>query len=60
MAIETNAGELMKPEKRSCIKLNSIYNENCLDTMAKMPDNFIDMTVTSPPYDEVDPIVRTG
>jgi len=34
-----------------CIKLNSIYNENCLDTMARMSDNFIDMTVTSPPYD---------
>ena len=30
--------------------INKIYNENCLDTMAKMPDNFIDLTVTSPPY----------
>ena len=33
------------------MKVNKIYNENCLDTMAKMPDNFIDLTVTSPPYD---------
>jgi DNA modification methylase len=33
--------------------LNKIYNENCLDTMARMPDNFIDLTVTSPPYDEM-------
>ena len=32
------------------IVLNKIYNENCLDTMAKMPDNFIDLTITSPPY----------
>jgi len=32
------------------MKLNTIYNENCLDTMARMPDNFIDLTVTSPPY----------
>lgn len=32
------------------MKTNKIYNENCLDTMAKMPDNFIDLTVTSPPY----------
>jgi site-specific DNA-methyltransferase (adenine-specific) len=32
------------------MKLNTIYNEKCLDTMAKMPDNFIDLTVTSPPY----------
>lgn len=31
--------------------VNKIHNENCLDTMAKMPDNFIDLTVTSPPYD---------
>ncbi len=28
-----------------------IYNENCLDTMARMPDNHIDLVVTSPPYD---------
>lgn len=33
--------------------LNTIYNENCLDTMAKMPDNFVDLTVTSPPYDNL-------
>ena len=32
------------------MEINKIYNENCLDTMAKMPDNFIDLTVTSPPY----------
>ena len=34
-------------------KINKIYNENCLDTMAKMPDDFIDLTVTSPPYDNL-------
>jgi DNA modification methylase len=33
------------------MEINKIYNENCLDTMTKMPDNFIDLTVTSPPYD---------
>ena len=31
--------------------INKNYNENCLDTMAKMKDNFLDLTVTSPPYD---------
>lgn len=31
--------------------VNKIHNENCLETMAKMPDNFIDLTITSPPYD---------
>lgn len=35
------------------MELNKIYNESNLDTMAKMPDNFIDLTVTSPPYDNL-------
>jgi len=35
------------------MEINKIYNENCLDTMARMPDNFIDLTVTSPPYDDL-------
>lgn len=33
------------------MELNKIYNENCLDTMARMPDGFVDLVVTSPPYD---------
>jgi site-specific DNA-methyltransferase (adenine-specific) len=33
--------------------INKIFNENCLDTMAKMPDCFIDLTITSPPYDNL-------
>ena len=35
------------------MEVNKIYNENCLDTMARMPDGFIDLTVTSPPYDNL-------
>ena len=35
------------------MKLNTIYNENCLDTMVRMQDNFIDLTLTSPPYDNL-------
>lgn len=35
------------------LKLNHIYNEDCLDTMKRMPDGFIDLTVTSPPYDNL-------
>jgi DNA modification methylase len=35
------------------MELNKIYCENCLDTMKRMPDNFIDLTVTSPPYDDL-------
>lgn len=30
-----------------------IWNESNLDTMARMPDNCIDLTVTSPPYDNL-------
>ena len=35
------------------MEVNKIYNENCLETMAKMPNCFIDLTVTSPPYDNL-------
>lgn len=35
------------------IELNKIYNENCLVTMSKMPDGFVDLTITSPPYDNL-------
>ena len=35
------------------IEINKIYCENNLETMAKMPDDFIDLTVTSPPYDNL-------
>tara|TARA_R110000823_G_scaffold305026_1_gene426845 strand:+ start:121 stop:915 length:795 start_codon:yes stop_codon:yes gene_type:complete len=39
--------------KGDCLEVNKNYNENCLDTMARMEDNFIDLTVTSPPYDNL-------
>lgn len=29
---------------------NKIYNEPCLVTLKKMPDNFLDCVITSPPY----------
>ena len=35
------------------MEINKCYNENCLDTMARMPDGFVDLTVTSPPYDNL-------
>ena len=35
------------------IEINKFYVENCLDTMTRMPDNFIDLTITSPPYDNL-------
>jgi len=30
-----------------------LYNENCTDTMSRMKDDYIDLTVTSPPYDNL-------
>jgi len=35
------------------VEINRIYNEDCMKTMARMPDDFIDLTVTSPPYDNL-------
>jgi len=35
------------------MKINYIYAEDCLITMSKMQDAFIDLTVTSPPYDSL-------
>ena len=35
------------------MELSKIYNENCLDTMARMGDGVLDLTVTSPPYDDL-------
>lgn len=40
-------------QKERIMEINKCYNENCLDTMAKMPDCFVDLTVTSPPYDNL-------
>jgi len=39
-----------KEKKNSKIKLNKIYNESCLKTLKRIPDNFIDLVITSPPY----------
>jgi len=35
------------------LELQKIYNENCLVTMGNMPDKFIDLVITSPPYDDI-------
>ena len=34
------------------LETNRNYNESNLETMARMPNAFVDLTVTSPPYDE--------
>ena len=35
------------------MEINKVYNEDCLVTMGKMPKEFIDLTITSPPYDNL-------
>lgn len=35
------------------IELNKLYNEDCLITMGNIESNFIDLTLTSPPYDNL-------
>mgnify|MGYP003405480985 CR=1 FL=1 len=32
------------------MNLNTIYNEDCLETMKRMPDKSIDLVLTDPPY----------
>jgi DNA modification methylase len=32
------------------IELNKIYNEPCLETLKRMPNDFLDCVITSPPY----------
>lgn len=35
------------------IDLGTIYHENCIETLRRMPDDLLDMTITSPPYDDL-------
>ena len=35
------------------MELNKIYNMDCLEGMRMLDDNCIDLTVTSPPYDDL-------
>jgi len=35
------------------IEFNRIYNENCVNTMASMQPESVDMVLTSPPYDDL-------
>lgn len=35
------------------IAVNKIYNEDCVNTLVRMPKRFVDLVVTSPPYDNL-------
>lgn len=46
------------------MELDKIYNEDNITTLERMPDNYLDMVMTSPPYDDMDeefnPIPKNG
>ena len=44
---------MQKNTTRKKINLDTIYNENCLETMSKIKSSFVDLTITSPPYDDM-------
>lgn len=35
------------------LEINKIYNEDCLIGLKKLDSDVIDLTVTSPPYDDL-------
>ena len=35
------------------INLNSIFNEDCIDTFSKIDDKSVDLVIADPPYDIV-------
>jgi DNA modification methylase len=49
----SHIGVVMRRNNEVLFEINKIYCENNLDTMKRMPDNFIALTVTSPPYDNL-------
>ena len=35
------------------VELNTIYNEDCLEGLKRIPDGSVDLIVTDPPYEHV-------
>ena len=40
----------MSHKRKTNFEENVIFNESCLDTLSRMPDNCLDIVITSPPY----------
>ena len=45
----------LSPKRKENLKMdtNKIYNMDCVAGMKKLPNDSIDLTVTSPPYDNL-------
>lgn len=50
---EKSTNGIKRPPKIKSIKLNSVYHADCVELMKRMQENYIDLTVTSPPYDNL-------
>jgi DNA modification methylase len=53
MVIKTLHFDTISGQTPPLIKLNTIYHADCVDLMKSMEQNSVDLTVTSPPYDEL-------
>lgn len=40
-------------EKEKSVEINKIYNEDCLETLKRLPDNSVDLVIADPPYEIV-------
>lgn len=48
-----NSGWIIDLPTPMTIAFNTIYCEDCVATLARMPNNFLDLTLSSPPYDDM-------
>ena len=44
---------LIEEVENIILELNKTYNMDCIEGMKQLPSNFIDLTITSPPYDDL-------
>jgi site-specific DNA-methyltransferase (adenine-specific) len=48
-----NPTDTISSQTPPLIKLNTIYHSDCVDLMKSMEQDSVDLTITSPPYDEL-------
>ena len=48
-----NDDEMLEDNEIKMLEVNKIYNMDCVEGMKQLPDNYVDLTVTSPPYDNL-------
>lgn len=53
MSVASTTDFTVIKEKDHQLPLRGLYNEDCVKFMARMPQDSVDLTVTSPPYDDL-------